>query len=862
MTYIVRVVLPMLVLALFAAAPAELLRAEAPPTLIPYTMPPPDSPAVALTTAGSPGRIDLVSMIRLPAFPHPARQSLDRFAFTTDVAGGIALTVSGALVHDRWTWRYYRPGVSPETGPLWNSCAVEILAPGDPGNPTASTALVACTGESLREYPSGCPCSTNAMSMLLNMAGTSTLSYPGLWTTVIDFRDGSSGAVTTAVIQRTFDLKLTPAVLLTHGYNASCSFLSGLESAIEVQLAIPLSYVQCFSYDSRKGVRIPAIDMAQRVRTLRQTLGLNPLQPVHLVGHSMGGLVIRMYFEEYYSVTDGPIGSLNMLGTPNNGVALTRVADYKCAVAALIPVVGGYVAGACGVVDWLDIQYEVLGFDPDSQGIDDMTPGSGVLRELNDGFVLPATPPYRVHIGHKSSELGFLLSWESDNDCLVGAKSVRKGTLFQPVASDYTDLAHGLFRFNCDSSTLLNSSAVVLNVSALIAGFPPPVGEQVAALVTADDLLGGASPLSAAIVDYVAPAQTKTHTINVPAAVANGGFALFWADSAVSPNLTMTLRRPSGQLVTTGSPGVTKEIAVTDAGEFDMLVRGFMMSAIEPGNWELAVTGTSVPDPAQGYLVALIPDSQVRLGAAVGTQSLTEGQPQLITASLFDNDVAVAPSTIVATITAPDGVATPITLRDDGLGGDETAADLVYSGSFGGTAACGAYPTKVSATAVTSEGIVNREQLLVFNVHVAGDAVRDPCNPDDDEDGLTDESELNLYLTDALDSDTDDDGLADGAEIILHLTDPLDDDTDGDGYLDGREVALAEDPLAYCPIMRADVDGDGAVSILDITKVAGFFLQNVPPAPERYDQDGDAKISVLDLSKMASYFIQPVSNCV
>ncbi len=64
-----------------------------------------------------------------------------------------------------------------------------------------------------------------------------------------------------------------------------------------------------------------------------------------------------------------------------------------------------------------------------------------------------------------------------------------------------------------------------------------------------------------------------------------------------------------------------------------------------------------------------------------------------------------------------------------------------------------------------------------------------------------------------------------------------------------------------CAIRRADVDGDGVVSILDLALVAGDFLQTVPPAPARYDQDGDGVISILDLAQMAGVFLQPVSAC-
>jgi hypothetical protein len=51
------------------------------------------------------------------------------------------------------------------------------------------------------------------------------------------------------------------------------------------------------------------------------------------------------------------------------------------------------------------------------------------------------------------------------------------------------------------------------------------------------------------------------------------------------------------------------------------------------------------------------------------------------------------------------------------------------------------------------------------------------------------------------------------------------------------------------------------ISILDLAKVAAYFTQTVPPAPARYDQDGDGKISILDLTTMVQFFGDSVSAC-
>jgi hypothetical protein len=91
--------------------------------------------------------------------------------------------------------------------------------------------------------------------------------------------------------------------------------------------------------------------------------------------------------------------------------------------------------------------------------------------------------------------------------------------------------------------------------------------------------------------------------------------------------------------------------------------------------------------------------------------------------------------------------------------------------------------------------------------------------------------------------------------------DACDPDISGDGYGNVKKLALGKNLDIYCPIMRADVDGDGVVSILDLAKVAQWFTKSIPPAPQRYAQDADAQISILDLTKMAQVFTQHVSAC-
>jgi hypothetical protein len=91
-----------------------------------------------------------------------------------------------------------------------------------------------------------------------------------------------------------------------------------------------------------------------------------------------------------------------------------------------------------------------------------------------------------------------------------------------------------------------------------------------------------------------------------------------------------------------------------------------------------------------------------------------------------------------------------------------------------------------------------------------GDGLGNVCDPDDDNDGLTDKEEAALG-TNPLDTDSDDDGLSDGDEVHTHGTNPLDADTDDDGLSDGDEINVhGTDPL------DADTDDDGLPDGLEV----------------------------------------------
>lgn len=89
----------------------------------------------------------------------------------------------------------------------------------------------------------------------------------------------------------------------------------------------------------------------------------------------------------------------------------------------------------------------------------------------------------------------------------------------------------------------------------------------------------------------------------------------------------------------------------------------------------------------------------------------------------------------------------------------------------------------------------------------ANDGPQGPAG-DPDNDGLTNQEELEVHGTNPLDSDSDDDDLNDGDEIAAG-TNPLNSDTDDDGLSDGDEVDSSIGSSFLSNPLSADTDGDG-----------------------------------------------------
>lgn len=126
----------------------------------------------------------------------------------------------------------------------------------------------------------------------------------------------------------------------------------------------------------------------------------------------------------------------------------------------------------------------------------------------------------------------------------------------------------------------------------------------------------------------------------------------------------------------------------------------------------------------------------------------------------------------------------------------------------------------------------------------------DPFDADSDNDGLTDDQEINVYGTNPILADTDGDGDLDGEEVT-NQTNPLDPlsskDTDGDGYTDNFERATFIPMGCVSPETKVDSDGDG------LTDYEEYSSATNPSNPCVVDSDGDG---VSDYAEVRTYGTQ------
>ena len=312
------------------------------------------------------------------------------------------------------------------------------------------------------------------------------------------------------------------------------------------------------------------------------------------------------------------------------------------------------------------------------------------------------------------------------------------------------------------------------------------------------------------------------------------------------------LRRPDNSLIV---PGVDAEL--TNTGQS----LTFLVPGAPSGNWRLEVDpsaaggaiafdySVSVTDPGRSATVAFArPGGETEM-----VEYFRVGEPVLVQASLREL-AGNKPSSVRATL--GQGTTTQmLALNDDGMLGDQFAADGVYSAIYRGTSTGSATGFDDSAALPGSRGSYEVEVAFEFGSAAAPDTLyargdftvqRETSTADGDGDGLPDRYELrSRCLNNALNDaslDRDGDGASNASEYLAG-SDPCDVDTDDGGESDGSELAGARSPL------DSNDDAIGRIRELEIVRQISDH-EDVEPLPAlahtlRFDsQPSQQRVSV------------------
>lgn len=109
----------------------------------------------------------------------------------------------------------------------------------------------------------------------------------------------------------------------------------------------------------------------------------------------------------------------------------------------------------------------------------------------------------------------------------------------------------------------------------------------------------------------------------------------------------------------------------------------------------------------------------------------------------------------------------------------------------------GGVPAPVDAQSVPAQADTDKDALTNPTEVQLGTDLRDP---DSDNDGVSDGTEVNTYGSDPTNPDSDGDGISDGDEVNTYGSSPTNPDSDGDGISDGDEVVNGTDPKGDEPL--------------------------------------------------------------
>lgn len=218
------------------------------------------------------------------------------------------------------------------------------------------------------------------------------------------------------------------------------------------------------------------------------------------------------------------------------------------------------------------------------------------------------------------------------------------------------------------------------------------------------------SGLLARAPDVIGSMQVKEQQVTVEPGSTSASFALAVADA--SDQMVLTLRSPSGAIITSNDAGVNPDIEfITESS-----LQAFRIRNPEAGVWTLIISAGGIVDGRFEGLAA-VEHPGVQLNVSLAKDTLVFPEAVRIEATPQYEGENVLGAQVTGVVTRPNNSTVNITLLDNGLeaNGDAIAGDGVYSARFSNYQPLGDGTYRFDVTAVVTGGMTyGGEELFNF----------------------------------------------------------------------------------------------------------------------------------------------------
>ena len=207
-------------------------------------------------------------------------------------------------------------------------------------------------------------------------------------------------------------------------------------------------------------------------------------------------------------------------------------------------------------------------------------------------------------------------------------------------------------------------------------------------------------------------------------------------------DLSLALVTPSGKTIDPNTYGNFAGVSYSASDIEGFNWRVYSLAAPQTGTWKLKVKGVKLPSGVTEEPFILAEWGQTA-GVTLKTQfqrsNIHSEDPLVVLGTFSGPSGPILGAEVQAKIALPDGTIKPLPLLDDGTGGDATAGDGVYTGTFSGTTQPGTY--KVTVDAASSNPKARRIDFQLATVSASSSTISGPyqdSGEDTNDNGLLD----------------------------------------------------------------------------------------------------------------------------